>query len=129
MAPLVDVVLLLLMFLLVSARFDRAHVLEVDLPRVSAADASAPPAAERRVVTLAADGSIAWNGREVTREELAALVSATPAADRLLPIVIQGDRSASLGDGLALLDLLRGLGCPHCVFRVHAEPPAEPKGR
>ncbi len=118
LAPLVDVVLLLLVFLLISARFDRSHIVTVDLPRVPSVTQGMPPSAEGRVIALAADGSLHWNGRPITRPKLSDLLGERSHEDRLLPLVIQGDSAAALGDGLALLEFLRGLGYPHCVFQV-----------
>jgi biopolymer transport protein ExbD len=126
-APLVDVVMLLLIFLLISARFDRSQVVEVDLPRVPSDPASSPASAEGRVITLAPDGSLAWNGRPVTRADLARILAAAPPEERLLPLVIQGDTAASLGDGLGLLEFLRGLGHGSCVFQVRGEGPGSPQ--
>ena len=128
LAPLVDVVLLLLVFLLISARFDRSQVVEVDLPRVPGDGSALPASAERRVITLATDGSLAWNGTAITLPDLRERLAEAPPEDRLLPLVIQGDARAALGDGIALLEFVRGLGYPHCVFQVEAtggEPPSD----
>lgn len=128
LAPLVDVVLLLLIFLLLSARFDRSQVVEVELPRVPPQERGLPSSAEQRVVTLGPDGSLAWNGRPIERAELGRILSAAPEEDRLLPLVIRGDARAALGAGLGLLEFLRGLGYPHCVFQVEGVAPANDDG-
>jgi len=124
LAPLVDVVTLVLIFLLISARFDRSQVVEVDLPRVPSAGTPAPASAAERVIRLGADGTLAWNETPVTRAELARILSSAPAEERLLPLVIQGDRAAPLGEGLGLLEFVRGLGHAHCVFQVLGEDPS-----
>ncbi len=120
LAPLVDVVLLLLIFLLISARFDHRQVIQVDLPATKDAGSDRSGTADRRIVTLFPDGALAWNESPIDRAGLAEILRAEPPESRLLPLVIQGDREASLGAGLGLLEFVRGLGYPHCVFQVRA---------
>ena len=105
LAPLVDVVLLLLIFLLISARFDRSQVVEERHRQRH----------QGRCQRGAAVGMLA-----IPVAELRTVLAAAGAEERLLPLVIRGDRAASLGDGLALLEFVRGLGYPHCVFQVEA---------
>ena len=122
LAPLVDVVLLLLIFLLVSARFDRSQVVEVELPEVSQPESELPSSGEDRIVTLSRDGTLAWNGKPIERDDLEAMLVNEPPEMRLLPIVIQGDQDATLGDGLQLLQFLRKVGYRHSVFQVREQP-------
>ncbi len=121
LAPLVDVVLLLLIFLLVSARFDSSRVIEIELPRAPGPGAVVPSSGEQRVLTLRRDGSIAWNGTSVDHTQLQAILSAESPESRLLPIVIHGDTGATLGTGLGLVMFLRGLGYSECVFQFQEE--------
>lgn len=119
LAPLLDVLFLLVIFLLVSANFDSRQVLEVELPEAKTAEA-APRVAEEhlRVITLHADGSLTFNGTPVTTTDLIEDLRDRPEEERLLPVSIQGDATAPLGLGLGLLDLLRDLGYRNCAFEV-----------
>ena len=85
LAPLLDVLFLLLIFLLVSANFDESQVLEVQLPRATTGE-SAPPVAQaqRRIITLLADGSLRFNGTPITPEALTKDLASRPEAERLL---------------------------------------------
>ena len=121
LAPLVDVVLLLLIFLLISARFDHRQVIQVDLPATRDPGTDRSGTADRRIITLFSDGALAWNDSPIDRAALAEILRAEPPESRLLPLVIQGDREASLGAGLGLLEFVRGLGYPHCVFQVRTK--------
>lgn len=116
LAPLVDVVLLLLIFLLISARFDSSQVIEIDLPRAPESGTRVPASESPRVLTLARDGTLAWNQTPVERAELRDILLAESPETRLLPIVIRGDAGATWGDGLQLVIFLRGLGYAECVF-------------
>ncbi|MCI0651882.1 MAG: biopolymer transporter ExbD [Planctomycetes bacterium] len=122
LTPLFDMLFLLLIFVLVAANFDQRQVIAVDLP--AAATAKAAPAAgaeQRMVVTLHANGELAWNGTPVSREEIAEHLRALPELSRLLPLIVEGDAAASLGSGIELLDLCRKLGYRNCVFEVRAK--------
>ena len=92
LAPLLDVLFLLVIFLLVTANFDSRQVLEVELPEAKTAEAVPRIDAEhQRVIALHADGSLTFNGSPTTAAELIDELGARPQEDRLLPIAIQGD--------------------------------------
>ncbi len=119
LAPLIDVLFLLLIFLLVSANFDRRVIMEVELPAAQHGEIAPRLDSEQaRVITLFVDGSLRWNGHPTTLEELSAFLAERPEEERLLPISITGDTRAELGAGIGLLDTLRGLGYRNCVFEV-----------
>ncbi|MFQ5655501.1 MAG: ExbD/TolR family protein [Planctomycetota bacterium] len=119
LAPLIDVLFLLVLFLLVSASFDRRRVIDVELPEARSAE-PLPRTEEqhRRVITLHADGSLAWAGRAVTLRELTDLLTGRPPEERLLPIVIEGDAGATYGAGIELLGALRGVGYRNCALQA-----------
>lgn len=117
LAPLLDVIFLLVIFLLVSARFDHQAVIDVKLPEASSADSSGHPS-EPRTITLHSDGSLKFQGKSMTFNELKVELSILPAEERLLPVVIRGDREAQLGAGVELLDLLRSQGFQDALFEV-----------
>ncbi|MEM7164529.1 MAG: biopolymer transporter ExbD [Planctomycetota bacterium] len=119
MAPLIDVLFLLLIFLLLSANFDRQRVMEVALPE--AAQSSEAPRtgdAPQRVVTLRVDDVLLWNGIALTLDELTTALSQRPPEERLLPIFVRSDASVPLGRGVELLDRLRGIGYLNCLLEV-----------
>ncbi len=126
LAPLLDVLFLLLIFLLVAANFDERRVIPVDLP--SASTAQRPREADpdsRIVITLFRDGSLWLDGVAVTRDDLGSFLESRPVEARLLPVRIEGDERAALGTGLELLDLLRRLGYFNCAFEVRRGSPDE----
>lgn len=123
LAPLIDVLFLLLIFLLVSANFDRRRVLDVSLPSVrSSQPAPKVTSRQERVITLRADGSLEWNRVPTKIDALMAMLGRKPPEERLLPIFIRGDGKASLGAGLRLLARLRDIGYTDCHFEVLPEP-------
>lgn len=124
MAPLIDVLFLLLIFLLVSANFDRQRVMEVALPEATQSrEAPVIDKERQRVVTLHADGSLLWNQIPVTLEELTEALTERPTEERLLPVFIRSDQEVHLGRGVELLDRLRGIGYLNCLLEV--APPSQ----
>ena len=126
LAPLIDVLFLLLIFLLVAANFDERRVIPVDLPSASTAQRPRESNPDSRVViTLFRDGSLALDGVALGRDDLEQFLGSRPLEARLLPVRIEGDEGAALGTGLELLDLLRRLGYFNCAFEVRRGSPDE----
>ena len=122
LTPLLDVLFLLLIFVLVSAHFDRRVVLPVDLPTATADD----PAAERAIeIAIFPDGSLALGSDAITPDALARELADRPPEERLRAVIVQGDRSAELGHGVRVLDLLRRLGYRRVAFAVRGSEPSE----
>lgn len=104
LAPLLDVVLLLLIFFVVTSSF-ATPTLELDLPP---ADASSSPDANALVVELDAAGAVAVDGARV---DLAALASALERARRdERPIELRADRRTAHEHVVAVLDRARSVG-------------------
>ncbi|MFM7119154.1 MAG: ExbD/TolR family protein [Gammaproteobacteria bacterium] len=78
LAPLIDVVFLLLIFFMTSTTFVRESRLRIDLPDT----AGVPTAADRPVIELQIDaaGRYAVDGRAVVRADVSRLVTALRAA-------------------------------------------------
>lgn len=117
LAPLLDVIFLLVIFLLVSARFDHQAVIDVKLP--DASNTTSPgTSVDPRTITLHSDGTLEFQGQAMSVVELRTALSLLPAEEKLLPVVIRGDREAQLGAGVELLDLLRSQGFHDALFEV-----------
>ena len=115
--PLLDVLFLLLIFLLLAASFDQRKALTVTLAQTGG-EALEERVVEELVLVLHEDGRILLDGYPIEEEALRIYLAARPPEDRLRTVIIQGDRSASLGQSLALLTLLRDLGYRNCVFET-----------
>lgn len=95
LVPLVDVVLVLLLFFMVSTTFIRQSELKVDLPEAKAT----PQQFDNDVIeiTISADGQYAVNGRLLVDSELATLMRAlreAVAGDTRKHLVINADSAA-----------------------------------
>ncbi len=121
LAPLLDVIFLLVIFLLVSARFDRTRTIEVDLPEAKGKIVQTT-ALEPLEVVLLKDGSLQWKGEDVTARQLADRLALLPSEQRLRPFTVQADRGVVLESGIQLLEMLRLLGWSQVEFEVSVPP-------
>ena len=115
MTPLMDVMFLVLVFF-VYCIFDMAvhKGVKVDLPETGGADEKG----ERIVITIRADDSLQLNGREMSRTDIVARVKELSVVKMKLPVLISGDRKASLGVGVELLSELKAAGVEKASFQV-----------
>ena len=118
MTSLMDVMFLVLVFFIYCI-FDMAvhKGLKVDLPTA----AGAQEKGERVVVTIRADDSMQLNGMDLPREEVVSRVKALVAAGVKTPVLISGDRKASLGVGIGLLGELKAAGVEKASFQVEGK--------
>ena len=115
MVSLMDVMFLVLVFFVYSV-FNMAvhHGLKVDLP-------GAPGAlekGERIVVTIDAQDALQLNGAPLERDKLVEEVKRLVGDRKETPVLIAGDRKASLGVSIELLSRLKAAGVEQASFQV-----------
>lgn len=110
--PLIDVLLVLLIFLTATTTFSRYTELTINLPQANAAEATAPEVA----VDVSADGNYAVAGKTVDSAELAAALTgaATGLDDPLL--VIYADAQASHQSVIDVMQAARESGLGRLSF-------------
>ncbi len=113
MLPLIDVVFLLLVFFIYSFLSMVIHRgLDVELPGACMANSSQHDYVD---VSLTADNRIFVNKQPASLDSAAAAVLAA-RGDSDLPVFINGDRRAGLGQAVELLDRLRRDGIEKVSF-------------
>ena len=95
MTPLIDVMLVLLVILLLTAPLLDGRI-ALNLPRVSASPAPAAPGA--LVLELRRDGGMVLGGQPVSQAALPALLRARAAADSHAELRIRADSAVPYGD-------------------------------
>ncbi len=107
MTPLIDVVLLLLIFYVVTTAFvDREITLE--LPE---SDASAIPDEKKKfTVEIGQSGALALNGRAMTIELLDRTIEVAAAADDIQSVEIRADRNVIHGRVVQVLGIVKKHG-------------------
>ncbi|MGH0033461.1 MAG: ExbD/TolR family protein [Myxococcota bacterium] len=116
LAPLIDVVLLLLIFFMVTTRFSE-HSLEIDLPEAS----TSAPQDEPRIlsVDVLADGRIEIDGAVLEKSALDARLAAEQAEIEALSI--RADEKAPHGVVVTVLDLARRNGIERVELGANPE--------
>lgn len=111
--PLIDVLLVIVIFLVVSTTFMQPSQLEVDLPGTqSAKEATSPQEALR--IRVGRDGNYALGNQSVLnesqlRKELSKVLSSQPAGEEQRAIV-EADAAATHQSVVLVMDMLASLG-------------------
>jgi len=125
-APLIDVVFLLLIFFMVSTTFDRESQIEVTLPE-AAIDA---PTEEKFTieVTINAQGTYFVNGQRVINSQTATLKQAmlkVAGGRQDPPIIVSADANTTHQSVVRVMDAARQLGFVHMSFATTQTPESQ----
>ncbi|MBQ0055530.1 MAG: biopolymer transporter ExbD [Synergistaceae bacterium] len=99
--PLIDMMFMLIIFFVLTSSFVNGK-LSVELPTGEAA----PNAESAVTVSVLADGSVQWDGKNVSMQELAWLAHKSQLKD----VLVAGDKSANYGRVAEVLALLKREG-------------------
>ena len=110
---LIDVVLLLVVFFMLSSNFSAEGRLRIRLPQAGAA-AAERAAGEGLVITVSASGAYLVNGRELVNSSpdtlRAAILKSAAGMPRSTPVTIRADARASHQSVVTAMDTLGHLG-------------------
>ena len=112
LTSLIDVVLLLLVFFMVSTSFVKEAVLKVDLPQASERPVAAE-VEEQLEITLGVGGEVRVNDRELINsrpDTLRAAISKTVGENREIPVVLRADANATHQSVVTAMDVLGRMG-------------------
>ncbi len=129
LAPLIDVVFILLLFFVVTTTFTRETQLQVDLPE--AVSGTPPQASELKPleVVIGADGSFSVNGKALVKNDLNSLMTSLQReseGDSSLPLTISADSKTPHQAVITAMDAAGKLGFAHLrITTVEAQ--AEPR--
>ncbi len=115
LAPLIDVVFILLLFFVVTTTFTRETQLKVDLPE--AVSGTAPEVTKTPLeILVGVDGSFALNGKSLSKNDLASLMEALrleSGGDKSLPVMLSADGQAPHQAVVTAMDAAAKLGFAH----------------
>jgi len=106
-APLVDVVFLLVIFFAVSTTFLETAGLKLELPK---SRSTAPQEVQDLTVFLGADGQVSFDGEAVERDALAGLLGAELDLRESKNVVLQADAGSRHGDVVEIMDIIQESG-------------------
>ena len=119
-APLVDVVFLLVIFFAVSTTFLETSGLKLELPGSSSTTARE---SDQLVVLLGADGSLSFDGDIVDHDQLGETLRRTLDQRERKQVVLRADGSARHADVVRVMDVIREAGAE--ALTVAARPLSE----
>jgi biopolymer transport protein ExbD len=102
--PMVDVMLVLLVIMIVSAQYIVSQSIKVELPKAaSAADSVSSVAA----VTLTKDGKLFYNQEAISEPELVTRFKAAIAGNKELNLIVSADKEVQHGRVVHVIDLAK----------------------
>ena len=113
--PMVDIVLVLLIIMMVSATYIVSQSMQVDLPKTASSDDTA---ASLAAVTLTRERGLYWNGEAVSEKQLEQKLRAAHGANRDLNLIVSADREATHGSVVHVMDLAKGIGITRFAINV-----------
>lgn len=106
--PLIDVVFLLLVFFMLSTTFIVQPGIKVTLPKSSAEKIKKEK--DEIEVTIAKDGTLHVEGKEITLDRLKALFEESAAAGKESTAIINADESVAHGRVVEVMDIAKEAG-------------------
>jgi biopolymer transport protein ExbD len=116
LAPLVDVLLLLLLFFLMTWNAARnENELDVKVPKASAAKEKAAPIGDV-VVNVKSDGNVVVNRRTLSAAELSELLRNLVQLNTEQAVVIRGDEAGAYKNIVSVLNICSEAGVTNVAF-------------
>jgi biopolymer transport protein ExbD len=113
--PMVDVVLVLLIIMMVSATYIVSQSLKVELPKTASSDDTV---SKTYVVTVTKEGSYYYNDKPIARDGLAKEFRSALAATKDVNLVITADEDAHHGKVVGVIDLAKVEGITKFAINV-----------
>ena len=113
--PMVDVVLVLLVIMMVSATYIVSQSLKVQLPKTATSDESVSSTA---AVTIGKDRKVLFNNEPVDEGSLVAKLRAAYAASNEVNLVVSADKETAHGEVVHVIDLAKIEGITKFAINV-----------
>lgn len=128
LVPLIDVILVMIIFFVVTATFDARSVIQLELPRATGEQVEAT---QPLVVLVNADGRYFVDDREVLRNDvdsLKATISEVAGSERERPVMLRADARTPYQAVVTVYDALGQLGFRR-IMTATASPEADAAAR
>jgi biopolymer transport protein ExbD len=114
-APLIDILFLLLIFFMVTSHFDISSGVRINLPKVTKRIMGEE---DENRVTLIIDKSaqIYLEGQKIEQEELRRLLEEKVKEEGLLNLVLHADKDVSHGTVVGIMDLAKSAGISSIII-------------
>ncbi len=108
LVPLIDVLVMLIFFAFVTMQFKSAATLNITLPKVDTAGKNEFKGTV--TISIDKDGSLGFNDRRVTDDQLLALLQQVHDVDKDIPVLIKADETSQLKKLAFVMDACRKSG-------------------
>ena len=108
LVPLIDVLVMLIFFAFVTMQFKSAATLNITLPKVDTAGKNEFKGTN--TIAIDKDGTISFNGKNVTEEQLVAVLEQVHNIDKDIPVLIKADETTQLKKLAFVMDACRKTG-------------------
>jgi len=112
-APLIDIVLLLLIFFMLTANFIMQPGIKITLPQAATAK---PQKEENIIVFITKDNKIYLNDREINIDELRDALEEKLKTARKKTVVLKADEKINLGLAVRVMDIAKQAGTEGLVI-------------
>jgi biopolymer transport protein ExbD len=113
--PMVDVVLVLLVIMMVSATYIVSQSLKVELPKTASSDEAVSSLA---AVTLTKDGKLFYNNEPIGEADLAGKLRAAKAGGAEVSLVVTADEAVPHGSVVHVIDVAKVEGISKFAIQV-----------
>lgn len=113
--PLVDIILVVLIIFMVTAPLVLKPVIDINLPKSSSGEESAPTPLN---IAVGKDGQIRLNGQTTSLEDVTAFVSKTVKEKPETAAILQADRGITLERLTEIIDVVKSAGVKKVAFSI-----------
>ena len=113
--PMVDVILVLLVIFMVTANFLKKESININLPKVQAAD---PNVSQSVQVALTRDGKILLEGQSITEEKLVSTLERDIKFRPNMRLTLSADEKLAYGTIMKLMGVIRKSGVSRVALSV-----------
>ena len=113
--PMVDIVLVLLVIMMVSATYIVSQSMQVDLPKTATSDDNV---ASLAAVTLTKNRDVYYNGELVNEAQLQRKLNSAYAANSDVNLIVSADQDAKHGSVVHVIDVAKAIGITKFAINV-----------
>ena len=118
--PLLDVILLLLIFFLLASVFAQP-TLEVDLPEAAHSESSVEQD-EILSISVSSNGDIFINKALVPLSELQSRIETALQQDQEMPVMVRADKQSAFEHFVKVMDAVKGAGAKQLIIETQSVP-------
>ena len=122
MTPMVDIMLVLLVIMMVSATYIVSKSMKVELPKAASQNDTVASVA---AVTIAKDGSLSFNQNPIDEKGLVAKLREAYAGNPEISLIVSADASALHGRVVHVIDLAKLEGIVKFAINIETIAPAQ----